>query len=239
VVSGRAWRAGLLAGAVVLAAGRARADIIDEDEPTVQPKPTVDAGAAPTTPPAASDGSTKSGATTPPKPAPTTAPGKPKTPPTAGPGQAVIPPKNPGKPRAPRNNNEPVHFESKNLKGLRNKGTVELVQNVVVTQGTTRLEADHAMVYYDEAAKDVVRVVANGNVRMSGIDENSGQKVRAFGDEVIYMNKERTVVLDGNARLWRGDDSVIRSKKITYEMDTGWIVTDRVEGELTPQEKDR
>lgn len=134
---------------------------------------------------------------------------------------------------------EPVHFESKGLKGLREKGLVELVDNVVVTQGDLRLEADKAQVFFDEAAHDVVKVIAEGNVKIFNIDENTGEKLKAFSNQVVFLNKERRVIMEGNARLWRGEESVIRGKKITYEMDTGWIRADRVAGELSPSEKDK
>jgi lipopolysaccharide transport protein LptA len=135
--------------------------------------------------------------------------------------------------------NEPVHFESKGLKGLREKGLVELVDDVVVTQAQFRLEADKAQVFFDEAAHDVVRVVAEGNVKIFNIDEKTGEKLKAYGNQVVFLNKDRRVIMEGNARLWRGEESVIRGKKITYEMDTGWIRADRVAGELAPSEKDK
>ena len=135
--------------------------------------------------------------------------------------------------------NAPVHFESKGLKGLREKGMVELVQDVIVTQEEMRLEAEHAQVFFDESSHEVTKVVAEGNVKISGVDENSGEKFKAFGNQAVFLNKDRIVVLEGNARLWRGEDSVIRSKKITYEMNTGWIKADRVAGELAPNEKDK
>ena len=135
--------------------------------------------------------------------------------------------------------NQPVHFESKGLKGLREKGMVELVDDVIVTQADLKLEAQHAQVFFDEASKDVLKVIADGNVKIYGVDENSGEKFKAFGNQAVFLNKDRIVVLEGNARLWRGEDSVIRSKKITYEMETGWIKADRVAGELVPGDKDK
>jgi lipopolysaccharide transport protein LptA len=126
----------------------------------------------------------------------------------------------------------PVHFESNGLKGLREKGMVELVQQVIVTQEDMKLESDVAQVFFDEASHEVIKVLAQGRVRINGIDQNSGEKFRALADKAVFLNSERTVVLDGNAKLWRGDDSVIRSRKITYEMGTGWIRADRVAGEV-------
>ena len=126
----------------------------------------------------------------------------------------------------------PVHFESNGLKGLREKGMVELVQQVIVTQEDMKLESDLAQVFFDETSHEVVKVLAQGRVRINGIDQNSGEKFRALADKAVFLNSERTIVLDGNAKLWRGDDSVIRSRKITYEMGTGWIRADRVAGEV-------
>ena len=140
-------------------------------------------------------------------------------------------------PASPASNDskQPVHFESKGLRALKEKGTAELIENVVVTQGTLQMEAEKAKIFYDDNIKDVVRVIAEGNVKIFKIDEESGEKIKAFGDRVEFDNKARTVVLDGNARLWRGAD-LIRGKKITYELDTGWVKADRVAGEVHPSE---
>lgn len=105
---------------------------------------------------------------------------------------------------------------------------VELSQDVLVTQEDMKLESDYAQVFFDEASHEVTRVVAQGHVRINGVDQNSGEKFRALGERAVFLNSERTVVLDGNAKLWRGEDSVIRSKKITYEMNTGWVRADEL-----------
>ena len=89
------------------------------------------------------------------------------------------------------------------------------------------------------SAQTSIKVVADGNVKIFNLDENTGEKLKAFGDQVLFLNKDRVVIMQGNARLWRGEDSMIRGKKITYEMDTGWIKADRVAGELNPSEKDQ
>ena len=153
----------------------------------------------------------------------------------------VVPPKSGGKSAGAKrrggSSKSPVHFESIGLKGLREKGMVELSQDVLVTQDDMRLESDFAQVFFDETSHEVTKVVAQGRVRINGIDQNSGEKFRALGDRAVFLNTERTVVLDGNAKLWRGEDSVIRSKKITYEMNTGWIRADRVAGEVQTENR--
>jgi len=135
---------------------------------------------------------------------------------------------------APR---EPVHFESKGLRGLRDKGTVELLEDVIITQGELRVEADKAKIFYDEDQREVARVLAEGNVKIFNVERSTGEKMQAFSNQMEFLNKNRTVIMEGNARLWRGTQSVIRGKKITYEIDSGWIKADRVAGELQPEDK--
>lgn len=224
----------LLFGLLVLGTSAA-ADILDEEEPVVTPKtPAQD----PTQPPAKPDVK--------PTPAP---PGKraigdkDEKKPLQTPASAKDSEKKPSKPATKMDPgkkgdqpSEPVHFESKGLRGMRDKGTVELIEDVVVTQGELRLEAERAQIFYDENNKEVVKVVATGNVKMNNVDKSTGEKMQAYCNEVTFLNSERTVIMEGNARLWRGTQHVIRSKKITYEIDTGWIKADRVAGELQPED---
>jgi len=146
-----------------------------------------------------------------------------------------IPPKK-AETQAKSTTNEPVKFTSRGLKGLKEAGKVELSEDVVVTQGELKMESDKAEIFFNEATREVMKVVCEGNVKVAGVDPNSGERFRALGNSGVYLNRNRTVVLEGNAKLWRGEDSVIRSKKITYEMQTGWIKADRVAGEVKPPE---
>lgn len=162
---------------------------------------------------------------------------KPASAPSSG---AVLAPKGGAKKKAPSEKSDgqqPVEFQTDGLNGLREKGYVELEKNVVVTQGSMRLEADHAQAYYDEVTRELIKVVCDGNVKMFKTDEDSGEKIKALGDSAVFMNKERKVTVEGNARLWRGND-LVRGKKIVYEMDSGWIRADRVAGEVHPTDKD-
>lgn len=130
----------------------------------------------------------------------------------------------------------PVHFSSQGLKGLREKGLVELVQDVVVTQGEFKLEADNAQVYFGEQSKEVHKVVAVGQpVKITNVDPNTGERIEASGNQVLFNNEERLVFLEGNAKIKKGSQSTIKGKKISYELDSGWIKADRVAGEVSPQ----
>lgn len=212
--------------------GSAKADLLDEEEeaPIVKPKPVTEEKKPVLKPvPKTTNGNDASSAN-----------GKPLKPGTKNPpakGQPTVPGV-----KGDKDDNaakEPVHFESKGLRGLKEKGTVELIEEVVITQGELRLEADRAKIFYDEGQKEVARVLAEGNVKIFNVERSTGEKMKAFSNQVEFLNKNRTVILEGNARLWRGTQSVISGKKFTYEVDSGWIKGDRVAGELQPEEKDK
>lgn len=221
---------------ILFFSGSARADLLDEEEeaPIVTPKPVPEESEkkpvlkpVPKTSDVEGSGSNSKAAPTKPGTKNPPAKGQPSAPGGKG-GKDDV-----GAPR------EPVHFESKGLRGLKEKGTVELIEEVIITQGELRLEADRAKIFYDESQKEVARVIAEGNVKIFNVERSTGEKMRAFSNQVEFLNKNRTVIMEGNARLWRGTQSVIRGKKITYEIDSGWIKGDRVAGELQPEEKDK
>ena len=138
-----------------------------------------------------------------------------------------------GKPASANEKREPVYFESVGLEGMRSQGLIKLLEKVIVTQGDMRLEADRATVHFDKKTEEVSKVVATGNVKLLRTDPETRQKVRAESNEVLFDNLERKLTLKGNAKLWRGGD-LVRGKQIVYELDTGWIKADRVEGIVQP-----
>jgi lipopolysaccharide transport protein LptA len=71
-------------------------------------------------------------------------------------------------------------------------------------------------------------------VKISKSSEDPDERVVARGDEATFFNKTRKIVLNGNARLWRGGD-LIKGKKIDYDMNTGWITVDSAEGIIDPE----
>jgi lipopolysaccharide transport protein LptA len=132
--------------------------------------------------------------------------------------------------------NEPVRFESKGLQGSKEQGTIDLMEEVVVTQADLRIEAKRATVFFTQSSSDVQKVIATGDVKLFKTDPDTGQKIRAEANEVVFLNSERKVLLKGNAKLWRGDD-LMRGRQFTYELDTGWIRADRIEGVVQPSEE--
>ena len=124
---------------------------------------------------------------------------------------------------------EPVKFWSKELSGQKSKGILILEENVVVTQADMRLEADKATLTSDIVTNEYKTVVAVGNVKFSGNDPETNQPVRAEAREAVFDNIARTVLLKGDPKFWRGKD-LVRGRQINYDLKTGWVKADRVEG---------
>ncbi len=127
----------------------------------------------------------------------------------------------------------PVQFESKALQAMKDQNRVMLKEDVIVTQGDFRLEADEATIYFDPVTREANKVIAVGRVKAFKSDPELKQRVKAECNEAVFHNQERKMILRGNAKLWRGED-LVRGKQITYELDTGWIKADRVEGVVQP-----
>ena len=130
---------------------------------------------------------------------------------------------------------EPVKFQSSGLTGFKDQGTMELVNDVVITQGDTKMEADKVKAFYDQKSKELVKIIASGNVKIFKDDPDPTKKVRSTSQEAVFFNKDRKVILKGNPQLIRNGGDIVRGKEITYELDTGWMRVDRVEGVLVPQ----
>ena len=127
----------------------------------------------------------------------------------------------------------PIQFESKSLQAVKDQSRVVLQEDVLITQGDFRLQADEATIYFDKKTREATKVIASGRVKAFKADVELKQRVKAECNEAVFYNQERKMVLRGNAKLWRGED-LVRGKQITYELDTGWIKADRVEGVVQP-----
>lgn len=129
-----------------------------------------------------------------------------------------------------------VKFWSKSLSGFKDKGSLILEEDVVVTQDDIRLEADKATIYFEQGGKDVREVHAVGSVKFSRTDPDTGEPIRAEGKEAFFSNAKRSVVLKGEPVLHRGSD-IVRGKAIYYDLKNGWVKADRVEGVVQPANK--
>lgn len=143
-------------------------------------------------------------------------------------------PQKPGKTRPA--SGSMVKFWSKSLSGFRDQGSLSLEEDVVVTQDDVRIEADKATIFFERATNEVKEVHAVGSVRFQRFDPETGQPIRAEGKEAIFDNAKRMVTMKGEPILYRGED-VVRGKVIYYNLTTGWVKADRVEGVMQPAVK--
>jgi lipopolysaccharide transport protein LptA len=129
-----------------------------------------------------------------------------------------------------------VKFWSKSLSGFRDQGSLSLEEDVVVTQDDIRIEADKATIFFQKTTNEAKEVHAIGSVRFHRIDPETGQPIRAEGREAVFDNTKRMVTMRGEPVLYRGED-VVRGKVIYYNLTTGWVKADRVEGVVQPAVK--
>ena len=129
----------------------------------------------------------------------------------------------------------PVIFEGDQLSGIKRLGTIELHQNVKVNQGDFNLEAKNAKVFFDKATDEVDKVIAKGSVKMSKVDPQTGEMIRAYSQIAEFDAVNQKVELIEKAELIRGED-VIRGQVIIYDLKTGQLKASKVKGVVKPQE---
>jgi lipopolysaccharide transport protein LptA len=159
-----------------------------------------------------------------------------KAPATKAPEPATKTVTNPIRPRKGEghDNTLPITWKAKGFKGTRAGKLIELKQDVEVNQDKMKMTADRADIYFDDSDA-LSKVHANGNVKIRKEAALPQDRIFARGNEAVFYNAERKVVLKGKALLQRGQD-VVRGKQISYDLDTGWITVDSVEGVVQPGE---
>jgi lipopolysaccharide transport protein LptA len=141
-------------------------------------------------------------------------------------------------PEDPEGKNEPVRFKSRDLKAQKETGIAELKSDVVITQAATELKSDYAKIYSDPLTNNVTKAEAQGNVRLKRDAIDPADRLSAKSDKATFYYTERKIILQGNASLTK-EGSVLKGKKITYDMETGWITFDSAEGIMQPGEAKR
>lgn len=131
----------------------------------------------------------------------------------------------------------PVVFEGDQLSGIKRLGTIELHQNVKVNQGDFNMEAENAKVFFDTEADEVRKVIAKGSVKISKIDPQTGELIRAYSQIAEFDAINQVVELIDKAKLIRGQD-VIRGQVILYDLKTGQLKASKVKGVVKPQESE-
>ena len=129
----------------------------------------------------------------------------------------------------------PIHWQANSLSGDRQGKFINLITNVEVKQGDVTINSDKATIFFDDE-NNVIRVVAENNVKLIRTASFPQDRVTAKGEEAVFLNKEQRVILKRNATLVRGN-CVVRGKEISYNLNSGWVTVDKVEGVMQPGEE--
>ncbi len=119
----------------------------------------------------------------------------------------------------------PIHVEADHMTSIEKTGSVVFTGNVDAKQGDVRIRSDEMTVYYTKTEKNkeketekmtqqVEKLVCVGNV------EVTRQEWLGTGKKMIYLSKERQVILIDNAKAWQGQN-VVSGSKIIYYLDEG------------------
>jgi lipopolysaccharide export system protein LptA len=132
-------------------------------------------------------------------------------------------------------NTLPIQIKSNELVADNAARTATFSGKVAARQGDVTIYSDKLVIHYGAGGQDVEKVEAFGNVRIV-----QGNRHGEAG-HAVYDNKGGKIVLDGNPKVFQGED-VITGKVITYFVDEQRsIVTggpeERVNAVIHPGEK--
>jgi len=119
----------------------------------------------------------------------------------------------------------PIQIEADHMTATEKSSSVVFTGNVDARQGNVRIRSDKMTVYYTKADENnqkdakktpqqVEKLICLGNVEVTR-DEWLGT-----GKKMIYLSKERQVILIDGAKAWQGQN-VVSGGKIIYYLDEG------------------
>jgi lipopolysaccharide export system protein LptA len=140
-----------------------------------------------------------------------------------------------GAPATGDRSGQPIQIKSDQLLTDSASRTATFTGKVVARQADITMYADRLVITYDEKDKDVEKVEAFGNVRIT-----QGNR-QAQAGHAFYDNRAGKIMLDGTPKVFQGDD-VVTGKLITYYVnEERSVVTggpdERVNAVIHPREK--
>jgi len=122
----------------------------------------------------------------------------------------------------------PIHVEADKMTSTENTNSVVFTGNVDAKQADVRIRSDEMTVFYTKteqpkAAKtkttssstqQVEKLICVGNVEITRGEWLGTSK------KMVYLSKERQVILTGNAKAWQGQN-MVSGEKIIYYLDEG------------------
>lgn len=120
----------------------------------------------------------------------------------------------------------PIHIEANKMTSTEKTNSVVFTGDVDAKQGDVRIRSDEMTVYYTPKSKEkskqsekkvsqqVEKLICVGNVEITRGEWLGTSK------KMIYLSKERQVILTDNAKAWQGQNRV-SGDKIIYYLDEG------------------
>ena len=95
--------------------------------------------------------------------------------------------------------------------------------NVVMTQGSLRLEADRLEVRTDKNRRLQTLIATGRPARLRGFTENRDEELQADAERVVYQAAKREIEMSGNAWARQGTDE-FRAEHIYYGIDDKQLI---------------
>jgi len=121
----------------------------------------------------------------------------------------------------------PIHIEADKMTSTEKTNSVVFTGEVDAKQGDVRIRTDKMTVYYTakdskgskaqkekKATQQVEKLICVGNVEITRGEWLGTSK------QMIYLSKERQVILTDNAKAWQGQN-MVSGDKIIYYLDEG------------------
>lgn len=119
----------------------------------------------------------------------------------------------------------PIHIEANRMTSTEHTNSVVFTGEVDAKQADVRIRSDEMTVYYTPAeekkkekqkktSQQVEKLICIGNVEITRGEWLGTSK------KMVYLSKERQVILTGNAKAWQGQN-MVSGEKIIYYLDEG------------------
>ena len=127
----------------------------------------------------------------------------------------------------PEDQTKPIELEADQAKLNNKTGVSEYTGNVIIIQGTAKLNADRVLLYSEN--NEVTRMEAFGEPAKYQQILNIGEDpTHIEGQKLDLKVKENIALVTGNGKVFRGKD-ILTGNKITYSLDTGELKASRQE----------